>query len=425
MASVPLFLLTFNCGKLKLNARDFVEELLPALPDTPRDLYVFGFQEICSILDGSFPSSVRKHLIDINNVLLTALRRKYSSSAGADFNFTTIGMNNLGAVGIVAITPFALKFDTCKFASASCGSANSLLKGAVGIRVKYTTLNSEPESTEFTFALAHLSAYEGEFYYQKRLDNIQTLMRALNFGDGYSFLKPNNHAFFMGDLNFRTTKSLKGKGSLPEDLKLLVDDKKNPSTKKISQLVFEYDELSKGRYDGEVFSGFDEASIGFSPTYKYHLGTAIYNTKRCPLWCDRILYQATYKSEADVKIESYSSISSYMRSDHRPVCLNVTVPVKAPESIIAANGYLVVLPVTPHVGENRHDPKLMDMRNSVSGPTQIYAKFTALDTLNQSLLRRISDFFIGYGLWFGTTAKGRLSLLGLVLSLWIVYMAKY
>lgn len=424
--SIPLYLLTYNCQKLKINATDFIEKVSETLPDDVCDLFVFGFQEVCSILDGGFPNVVNKHLIEVNRIVVDTLRRKYASLTG-DYNFTTVGFHHVGAVGMIAVTPFALRFRDCRYADASCGNGNSLMKGGVGIRVRYST--DFKDSVELTFATAHLSAYEGEFYYLRRLDNIQTIMRALDFGDGYSFLKPNNHTFFMGDLNFRTTKSLKKDrpNSALTDLLELHDQTSHEVTdEEIEALVLKYDELTQGKINGDLFTGFDEACITFQPTYKYHPNTAIYNSKRCPLWCDRIFYQNTYRTGGLPKISNYKSILTYMRSDHRPVYLHISVPFEAPESIIGANGYLMVL---PSAGPSRHaiharstTDEFPGTQDAVSGPTQIYMKCTVIDKAKQLLLRRISDFCIGYGLWLGTTPRGRITLLFLVLLVWFLFL---
>lgn len=417
--SIPLYLLTYNCGKLALNAGDFAEKIGASLPDEICDLYVFGFQELCTIIDGAFPNAVNKHLIDINRIVLDTLKAKYASQT-CTYNFTTVGLHHVGAIGAVAVTPFGLRFRDCRYADASCGAASSLLKGAVGFRVKYST--DSRLFVELTFACAHLSAFEGEVHYLRRIADIQTIMRGLDFGDSHSFLRPNTHAFFLGDLNFRTAKTFNSKRPNAA-LNDIVELERNETDKDthLEELVVKHDELTHGKHNGDLFTGFDEGCITFRPTYKYHINTAIYNTKRCPLWCDRILFQNTYR-HGQVEIHKYDSIASYMRSDHRPVYLHVTVPFEPPESIIGSNGYLMVL---PSARPSRHAVHGLDAfpesRDAVSGPTQIYMRCTVLDKVQQLLVRRASDFCIGYGLWLGTTSQGRVLLLVLLLVLWLLY----
>lgn len=418
-APIPLFLLTFNAAKMKL-AADFADYVLAALPESPCDLYVFGFQEVCSLLDGGFPKVVNKHMIDINRIILETLQKKYCSD-DSPYNFSTVGLHHVGAIGMVAVSPFGLRFRDCHFAAATCGALQSLLKGGVGLRVKYVPAGKD--EVELTFACAHLNAYEGEAYYLQRVQDVLTVMRALDFGDGYSLLKPHCHTFFMGDLNFRTTKSLK-KGVANAALADLLELRDRSSTSDVSEEVIsfvkKYDELSAGRANGEVFTGFSEHPITFQPTYKYHLDTAIYNTKRCPLWCDRILYQSTYKADSRPEIHRYDSIDTYKHSDHRAVFLHLSVPYTAPESIIGENGFLVVLPGASPVSYDVLGPQ--DTDEPVSGPTLMFMKCTLLDKINQLFVRRISDFFIGYGLWLGTTPRGRVLLLAIILLVWLAFV---
>lgn len=435
MPGIPVFLLTLNCAKDSLNAPDFVQNVLLVLPSTPCDLFVFGFQEMCSILDSSFAELANHRLIDNNRVVLDTLKAKYSSGS-VPYNFTTIGLHHVGAIGIIAVTPFPLRFRDCRFATASCGFFLSSLKGGVGLRTRYVRHDCEP--VDLTFVSAHLAANEGEYYCQRRAADVATIMRALDFGDSYSFVKPRSHAFFMGDLNFRTT-------TIPNDvattnaLLLLHDhsqsDQNSANSKDEIEKLFErYDELYAARNRGDVFMGFTEPCVTFPPTYKFHPGTAIYTSKRSPLWCDRILFQSTYKSLFP-KIHLYRSLATYMRSDHRPVYLHVTLPLDPPESIIGHNGNLMLLPSAvprrhlEHSVADLNDRlvsgmklQIADLDDAMSGPTSVYLKCTGIDKLQQLFLRRLSDAGIGYGLWFTTTPRGRITLLVIIVLLWMAHV---
>ncbi|KAK8439221.1 hypothetical protein ACI3LY_005248 [Candidozyma auris] len=421
-SKISLFLTTFNVAKQPLHAADYISSVAPALPEEPCHLYVFGFQEFCSVMDSCFEEPATFHLIQENRIALDTLRNKY----GHGLNFTTIGFCHVGATGIFAITPFPSRFRDCKTATVSCGNGGSSLKGGAGIRVRYVCEESEP--TELTFANAHLGAYEGEVYYQRRVKNVWTVMRALDFGDGYSFLKPTSHGFFMGDLNFRTCKNPGDELPTAELSRLRDQTHESYSKEDVEKLVLKYDELLQGKSNGDVFTGFSEACISFTPTYKYHPNTAIYNSKRCPSWCDRILFQNTYRKNAP-EVHAYNSIDTYLRSDHRPVYLHITVPHDAPESMIGHNGNLVILPSavpSRHVTQaTRQEMSLPEEDDLVSGPTSMYMKCTAIDKLKQLLVRRVADTSLGYGVWLGSTPKGRLTLLVAFLLIWIlIYLSR-
>ncbi|CAI0472590.1 unnamed protein product, partial [Linum tenue] len=85
---------------------------------------------------------------------------------------------------------------------------------------------------------------------------------------------------------------------------------------------------------GRIFSGWEEGSIHFAPTYKYLIDSDYYVAQACkskdklriPAWCDRILW----KGEA-LKQQWYVRGESKF-SDHRPVSSSFVVNVRAKES---------------------------------------------------------------------------------------------
>lgn len=434
---IDLYLFTYNCNKQVINAEAFINKLIESFPTEVASLYVFGLQEFCSILEGSFYNVANQHLIDFNQLILEALVTKYGPH---DLRFQTVGLNHLGSVGIIAISPYPLKFLGLKTALCGFGYGNSSMKAAVAIRLTYSAEGKySNQSVEYTFANAHLPAYEGEVYYQRRNQCVYTLMRALDFNDGYGLLKPQCHTFVMGDLNYRSTKRYI-KDSVASERLFALQDQSIKTSSSIEELVTQYDELSHGRANGDVFVGFTEGCVEFPPTYKYNLNTAIYNPKRAPSWCDRILYQSTYENHAIKEgtvliklrkdkessktprlphIKAYKSISNLLQSDHQPVYLIITVPFSPPKSIIGPSGYLQVVPSeTP----NRHfdtSGSNVQFDESVSGYNPIYVKPTKYDYFIQTVVRVSSDFFIGYFLWFTTTTGGRLVILITILLVWL------
>ncbi|GJN34077.1 hypothetical protein PR202_gb22715 [Eleusine coracana subsp. coracana] len=112
----------------------------------------------------------------------------------------------------------------------------------------------------------------------------------------------------LGDLNYRI--------SLEEtETRSLVKAKNWAILLENDQLLFEF---SRGRH----FEGWQEGSITFSPTYKYHPNSDQYywcfdgargEKKRAPAWCDRILWHG--KGLKQVQYET----CNYRLSDHRPV----------------------------------------------------------------------------------------------------------
>lgn len=78
----------------------------------------------------------------------------------------------------------------------------------------------------------------------------------------------------------------------------------------------EHDQMLLGHMSS--VRGFREGIISFPPTYKYKIGSQALNTKRCPAWCDRVIYKADKGLE--VNLLEYDSLSALnLTSDHHPV----------------------------------------------------------------------------------------------------------
>lgn len=385
---IPLHLLTYNCGKespcplLESSLRD-------ELPDEVCGLYVFALQEMCSVLDGCFPSLANVYTIRYTELVVQALNTKYGSQ---DVRFKTVCAVHAGAIALIVVLPYPLRVSHIRTATAPHGYGFTLLKGGVGIRLAYS---EGTDLTELTFVGAHLPAHEGASHLAYRNQVAVDVLRGLDFGDGFGALKPKAHTFVMGDLNYRTTSKLDP--SSEEMANLLALQDQLTLLPPVSLLVAKYDELSRAMAAGDVFMGFSEAKINFRPTYKYELDTAIYKRSRCPLWCDRIVFQSTYVERGALQIHRYHSLESVRYLDHRPVALHLLVPWTSPMPIISRGGYqLVVL-------HSEHEDMMV-------APTEIYMKPTAVDT-TANFLGRGSDLVLGSAVWAATTRKGRLLVL--------------
>lgn len=70
-----------------------------------------------------------------------------------------------------------------------------------------------------------------------------------------------------------------------------------------------------------MFKGYREYSIRFPPTYKFDIGTDIYDTsqkQRTPSYTDRILFKSRLNKE-EIECISYNSVPTIRTSDHKPV----------------------------------------------------------------------------------------------------------
>lgn len=135
--------------------------------------------------------------------------------------------------------------------------------------------------------------------------------------------------FWFGDLNFRI-----------EDydihvVKCAIDSNKLP-------LLWERDQLNMAKNTESILDGFMEGPLKFPPTYKFDVGTNIYDTsakKRKPAWTDRILWRlrrtgspvpshsaalqrgltSWFGGTTKVTQHTYCSHMGYTISDHKPV----------------------------------------------------------------------------------------------------------
>lgn len=346
------FLITFNCAKLdqSMSFRDVLPAILPS--DSP-DLLVFAFQELLPILSSLSKDDIPNHLRQLQTLLKETVAQRYS------LVYWPSTCLYLGAVGLFVLSKQPLQ--RVKTASAACGMLCSSLKGACALRFVY---NEE----EYTVVSAHMSANEG--FLERRIADSKRLIRGLDFGDGYSVIKPQCHTFFMGDLNFRTASGgpqVEGRQS---------DD---------AEPLLSQDELQQAMSVGDCFVGFEEAPVSFKPTYKYHLGTTRYNNKRAPSWCDRILFLKYSISP----VVAYDSVRTLRSSDHEAVYLNIST---------------TSLPVV-HISEQC-------LLTDTSGRTEDvslsnYVQFDAYLTI-------VGDVVIRGGLLGATTTQGRV-VVGLLL----------
>ncbi|ODV83483.1 hypothetical protein CANARDRAFT_203100 [[Candida] arabinofermentans NRRL YB-2248] len=352
---LSLFLFTFNCGKETPLNDQFLDELINGpLKSYNEDskipeLLVFGFQELSSLLDGTNANCINIKMIKLSQLLSDTLTRKFN------LPFNTISINHFGSIGIILISPYPSRVKkVLKSVDPPLGHYLTNTKGATAIRIRYEVKHKV--ETEFTFVVAHLNANEGLKYLLRRNQDLLNLLQGSKFDDGWSILKPDTHCFIMGDLNYRAS----GGYHFNTKLNRISEQSEQEQEEEPRTFDFDNDELNILIKKGKLLWGFDEAKVKFKPTYKFKVGTNIYNSKRTSSWCDRILY-LSYGEDLDSQFEElgtghrhmnpysneepniieYNSLPSLKISDHIPVYLKIEVPSKAPASVINSKGYLV------------------------------------------------------------------------------------
>lgn len=103
--------------------------------------------------------------------------------------------------------------------------------------------------------------------------------------------------------------------------------------------LIEKDQLRSEIVAKRAFAGFCEGDIHFMPTFKVDPSHSmqnvdvqveresgcVYNIKRLPAWCDRILWKSTLPSKS-AEILNYYSVPEFPSSDHKPVAAHFKVP---------------------------------------------------------------------------------------------------
>ncbi|ELR01774.1 hypothetical protein GMDG_00874 [Pseudogymnoascus destructans 20631-21] len=165
-------------------------------------------------------------------------------------------------------------------------------KGAVAIRMEYA-------NTSICFVTAHLAA--GFANYDERNKDFHTIHQGLKFQRN-RVIDDHDTVIWLGDFNYRIGMSHDRVTTLikSQDLSSLYDN----------------DQLNIQMIAGLAFPHYSESMITFMPTYKFDVGTNVYDTSekaRIPAWTDRIL-----RKGGNIRQTAYHS-ADLRYSDHRPV----------------------------------------------------------------------------------------------------------
>jgi hypothetical protein len=154
-------------------------------------------------------------------------------------------------------------------------------KGAIGIRFKlYDTL--------VCFVCAHLAA--GQSHVDERNQNYLDATAQMAFGTRNRVgIAQHDVVIWLGDFNYRIDLA-------KEAVECHV------AASELAPLLAA-DQLCRERAAGRVFVDYHEGTLDFAPTYKYDVGTTVYDTSekaRAPAWTDRILYKVDQDSASKV-----------------------------------------------------------------------------------------------------------------------------
>lgn len=367
MVDLKLYIVTFNCGRALIEPDVFGSHLLDGWKDpTPSnaslpDIVVLNLQEIAPLSYAFLGNSFVKPYFDRFRQAVQVATPKVSTEGGEDsFKYFNVLSRHAGLTAIMLFVRDDLvdEIQTLNVAEVGVGVSEMGNKGAVGARLGWKSADGLVYTT---FISAHLAPFEAEI--ARRNQDYADIAKRLIFtpddarewrkgqqtaenvpllagesADTLGALATNRgmysndtYLFFAGDLNYRTAITTPGR----EDSELFPQPQKNVKNALHYSHLLEKDQLTLELHNGKTLHGLVEQPIDFPPTYKYHLNAdkPVLSDKdveqwrwaehRWPSWCDRILYSAT-----QVQAGMYSALPLFRTSDHRPVALSVSVPLK-------------------------------------------------------------------------------------------------
>ena len=378
-----VYVTTFNCGRSLIDVDYFAAHLFPQTLDLPPDLLVLCLEETApiaySFLGGSL---LAPYFARFQSAVQVAIGHRFG---GQDGGYGSVVVRNVGMTALIVLAKEGVeeRIRWVETAGVGVGVWEMGNKGAVAARI---ALNSEGDSSVregeqevvATFVAAHLTPMENacarrnedwksicEGLVFERTQRGET--RAQNVKNGgeetepllasssterneqqqqHTLFTPLTHLFFAGDLNYRTSDTSPD----PTDYKTWPQ----PHDSAAYTRLLTKDQLTRERKANRTLHHLSEAEIEFPPTYKYSSlaqkkaaaraaaaiaskasspdqemdedeSDGLWAKHRIPSWCDRILYLTA----APPTVHTYKALPVQPTSDHRPVTLSFSVPLKS------------------------------------------------------------------------------------------------
>lgn len=291
------------------------------IPANAYDIYCIGVQECHYKLSSG--SSCEQHWF--------SLVQQHCGN-----NYVRIAALSLRHMRLIVLCRESHKQYVNNVTTATEGSGlGSLYGNKGGVGVSFTLYNQS-----YCFINVHLAALSK---LNRRVEDIQQILGRMKLStlNSIDITQQFDSLFLLGDLNFRLQSS-------PEPM-LQAVDASDYST------LLQHDELCRLMQKGETLYGWREQLITFMPTYKYVTnkknkkkskhelqnlvneveiednqetlsqlsGRYLYNSKRIPAYCDRILTHS--RTTLSCQVTNYSAINTIYSSDHKPVRCEATI----------------------------------------------------------------------------------------------------
>ena len=431
MTSIETYVVTFNCGRELVKPNVFAQHLFDAwtAPEAP-DILIVSLQEVAPIsyafLGGSYLTPFTDRIRDTVNT---------AAASFGDADYVNVITSNLGMTAIMAFVPQdrVQQINWIKTAGVGVGLHDMGNKGAVALRFGYA---AREEEIELSFVAAHLAPMEDAL--ERRNEDWKNIVRGIVFtsSEGTALHKssrelgseedesrapllpgipdnaimpmsglftPTSHLIFAGDLNYRTSRIKPS----PADYQVFPQPTREASDVRHYSKLLKEDQLSREIKAHKTCHGLQEAPINFPPTYKYSdEARAVAETDsgakwnwashRWPSWCDRILYlplpswMIIQSPSIAIKTNKYVALPLMATSDHRPVALSLSIPLRS-------------------IPPPDHDASADDVR--LSPPFSIDP-----DWRQRRARARRRELAVGVAAYLGLTWEGRLILLATIIG---------
>ena len=415
MVWLGLYILTFNCARNPVDPNLLATHLFDALstPDAAvsenfPEVLVLSLQEIAPLSHAFLGKSWLEPYY-------WPFRRAVDIAAG-DGLYRNLLTRNVGmtAVMVFVRTDVADRVSWVETAEVGIGVQEAGNKGAVGARLGYLVERDGRETVNLTFVAAHLAP--DEFAVEKRNQDWTDISRRLVFTSmedagvqdvrqGRSrdagqdeedvplldsptlseacmsaLYAPNTYLFVAGDLNYRTS----DKRPAPGDYLRFPRSTDEVDSPRHWANLLPNDQLTKELKAHRTLQDLTEQPIDFAPTYKFLVGGTEqdegwkWSKNRWPSWCDRILYSnaplgRTGDDDGHIKAHNYDALPLFPSSDHRPVALSLSVPLRAaPEPVLSAPE----IPATCEIDPTWKSRRIAARRKELLAGIGAYAIFT-------------------------------------------------
>ncbi|KAF7716437.1 Uncharacterized protein PECH_003842 [Penicillium ucsense] len=382
MEELNIYIVTSNCARNIIDVNLFAAHLFDVLPasSTAPDLIVLSLQELAPIAYSFLGGSYLQPYFDAFVKLVKQATAKRWNEYYTNMVKDHIGMTALLVFARADIANRLIDVDT---AHVGFGFQEMGNKGAIGAHLKYASAGQPSLTADLTFVAAHLAPMENGLLQRNR--DWQSIVERLVFTHGqdspqdpsknghtadertsllrdndhstpegpekspHNLFAPNAYLFLAGDLNYRTSNI----SPLKDDHARFPKRGATPESPYHYSHLLKDDQLMQEMREGRTLHGLTEAPINFPPTYKFSNAAQqaarqalengdseaewLWSTHRWPSWCDRILYlddAAKVRRAGDglevltIKPAVYDALPLLPHSDHRPVALSVSVPLR-------------------------------------------------------------------------------------------------